>query len=172
MSEPVSAAPAAAPGLGSPGAEWTIRRAGEADAPAIAAGVSRLLAELGGKQPPLEELETEVRVELDEPRAASLLVAEAEGQIVGLLTASWQHAIHVPGCYATIQDLWVDPAWRSRRIGADLIEALCAEARKQGVTRIEVGLPRETFAAIGATEGFYLRNSFESLGPRMRRLLS
>jgi hypothetical protein len=42
---------------------------------------------------------------------------------------------------------------------------------EQGVGRIEVGLPRETFAAIGATESFYLGNGFERLGPRMRRLL-
>ena len=31
-----------------------------------------------------------------------------------MLAASWQRAIHVPGRYATIQDLWVTPAWRSR----------------------------------------------------------
>ncbi len=40
------------------------------------------------------------------------------------------------------------------------------------MARIEVGLPRETFAAIGATEAFYRVNGFEHLGPRMRRLLS
>jgi hypothetical protein len=35
-----------------------------------------------------------------------------------------------------------------------------------------VGLPRESFDAIRATEAFYLDNEFEQLGPRMRRLLA
>ena len=39
------------------------------------------------------------------------------------------------------------------------------------MARVEVGLPRESFAGIRATEAFYLRNGFEPLGPRMRRML-
>ena len=38
----------------------------------------------------------------------ALIVAEAGAEIVGVLSASWQRALHVPGRYATIQDLWVD----------------------------------------------------------------
>jgi GNAT superfamily N-acetyltransferase len=100
-----------------------------------------------------------------------VLIAEADGAIVGVLSASWQRAIHVPGIYATIQDLWVDEAWRSRGVGAELVEAIASQARGRGVSRLEVGLPRETFAAIASTESFYRRNGFEQLGPRMRRLL-
>ncbi len=88
-----------------------------------------------------------------------------------MLAASWQHALHVPGRYGTVQDLWVDPAWRSRAIGRDLLEALFALAREQGIPRIEVGLPQDSFAAIEATRSFYLANGFAPLGPRMRWLL-
>jgi GNAT superfamily N-acetyltransferase len=98
-------------------------------------------------------------------------VAEAKGEIVGVLAASWQHALHVPGRYGTVQDLWVDSAWRSRAIGRDLLEALFALAREQGIPRIEVGLPQDSFAAIEATRSFYLANGFAPLGPRMRWLL-
>ena len=101
-----------------------------------------------------------------------MLVARVEREVIGLLAASWQVAIHVPGRYATIQDLWVHPAWRSHAIGRELLDALVGVCRAGGVTRIEVGLPRESFRAIGATEAFYLDNGFEPLGPRMRRLLS
>jgi hypothetical protein len=48
---------------------------------------------------------------------------------------------------------------------------MVAKAGEQGVSRIEVGLPKESFAAIRATEAFYLDNGFERLGPRMRRLV-
>jgi GNAT superfamily N-acetyltransferase len=152
-------------------AESTVREAGTADVGVVASAVESLLAELGGRRPERSILETEVRALLDDPEGGSVLIAEADGDVVGVLSASWQRAIHVPGIYATIQDLWVDGAWRSRGVGAELVEAIASQARTRGVSRLEVGLPRETFAAIASTESFYERNGFEHLGPRMRRLL-
>lgn len=150
----------------------TIRAATATDTAAVAVGVERLLVELGGRRPPRAELETEIQAVLDDPGVGVLIVAEADEEIVGVLSGSWQRALHVPGRYATIQDLWVHPDWRSRRIGAGLVDELVALCGKQGVARIEVGLPRESFDAIGATEAFYAGNGFEQLGPRMRRLLA
>lgn len=158
MSDPVAAAS-------------TVREAGAGDVEAVASAVESLLTELGGRRPERSGIETEVRALLDDPEGGSVLIAEADGEVVGLLSASWQRAIHVPGIYATIQDLWVDEAWRSRGVGAELVEAIASQARGRGVSRLEVGLPRETFAAIASTESFYRRNGFEHLGPRMRRLL-
>jgi GNAT superfamily N-acetyltransferase len=151
--------------------EATVREAGDGDVAAVAGAVESLLLELGGRRPERHELETEVRALLGDPAGGSVLIAEADDEIVGVLSASWQRAIHVPGIYATIQDLWVDEAWRSRGVGAELVEAIASQARARGVSRLEVGLPRETFAAIASTESFYERNGFEHLGPRMRRLL-
>jgi GNAT superfamily N-acetyltransferase len=148
-----------------------IRTANEADVAAIADAVEELLVELGGSRPARGEVEAEVRAIVEDPRAGLLLVAEADGKLAGVLGASWQRAIHVPGRYATIQDLWVDADHRSNGIGAQLVDELVRLAGEQGVSRIEVGLPRESFAAIRATESFYLDNGFEHLGPRMRRLL-
>jgi GNAT superfamily N-acetyltransferase len=151
--------------------ESAVREAGSGDVEGVAAAVENLLRELGGRCPERSELEAEVRALLDDPEGGSVLIAEADGRIVGVLSASWQRAIHVPGVYATIQDLWVDQDWRSRGVGAELVEAIASQARSRGVSRLEVGLPRESFAAIASTESFYRRNGFEPLGPRMRRLL-
>lgn len=148
-----------------------VREAGSEDVEGVAAAVESLLAELGGRMPARAEMEAQVQALLGDPQGGSVLIAEADGKIVGALTASWQRAIHVPGVYATIQDLWVDEDWRSRGVGAELVEAIASQARTRGVSRLEVGLPRETFAAIASTESFYRRNGFEHLGPRMRRLL-
>jgi len=149
----------------------TVREAGAGDVEGVAAAVASLLGELGGRMPSRAQMEAEVQALLGDPQGGSVLIAEADGSIVGVLTASWQRAIHVPGVYATIQDLWVDEDWRSRGVGAELVEAIASQARTRGVSRLEVGLPRETFAAIASTESFYKRNGFEHLGPRMRRLL-
>lgn len=151
--------------------QTAVREAGTEDVEEVAAAVESLLLELGGRRPERADLEAEVRALLADPEGGSVLVAEADDRVVGVLSASWQRAIHVPGVYATVQDLWVDEAWRSRGVGAELVEAIASQARTRGVSRLEVGLPRETFAAIASTESFYRRAGFEHLGPRMRRLL-
>jgi GNAT superfamily N-acetyltransferase len=148
-----------------------VRPATPADVPAAARAVGELLDELGGRRPSAEELEAEARALVGDPGVGALLVATAGEELVGVLAASYGRAMHVPGRYLVIQDLWVDPAWRSRTIGADLLAAVDAVAREQGLARIEVGLPQESFARIAATESFYLANEFSHLGPRMRRLL-
>lgn len=148
-----------------------VRVATVADAPRAAAAVGSLLDELGGEGPSPAELERAARELASDPNLGALLVAEAGGEIVGVLAAGWQYAIHVPGRYGTIQDLWVHPEWRSRALGHELVEALVALASESGVARLEVGLPKEGFAQLEATERFYRANGFEHLGPRMRRLL-
>jgi GNAT superfamily N-acetyltransferase len=149
-----------------------VREATEADAPAAAAAIGKLLVELSGGGPPADELERATEELVRDRGMGALLVADGgEDGIVGVLAASWQHAIHVPGRYGTIQDLWVHPEWRSRAVGHELVEAFCELAREAGAARVEVGLPREDFERIDATSAFYLANGFEHLGPRMRRKL-
>jgi GNAT superfamily N-acetyltransferase len=150
-----------------------VREATEDDVPAVAAAIGELLIELSGGGPATSELEAATTELVRDRGMGALLVAEAGGEdgIVGVLAASWQHAVHVPGRYGTIQDLWVHPEWRSKAIGHDLIDAFCALAREAGAQRIEVGLPREDFERIDATEAFYGANGFKHLGPRMRRKL-
>ena len=104
--------------------------------------------------------------------AGMLLVAEAAGTLVGVLAASWQTAIHAAG------PLRADPGpvgapgrGAAARSARELLAALCELASRREIACIEVGLPRESFAAAGATEAFYRANGFEPLGPRMRRLL-
>ncbi len=151
---------------------WHVREAVLDDVPATAEAVGELLDELGGNRPSPAELEEEARALVEDPEVGTLLVAEAGGKIVGVLAASWVRAMHVPGRYGVIQDLWVHPSWRSRTIGADLLASIAEIAGRRGLARIEVGLPQETFAGIRATEAFYLGNGFVSLGIRMRRLIS
>ena len=151
---------------------WEVRSALAEDVPAAASAVELLLVELGGRPPARPVLEAEVRALVEDPEAGEVLVAESAGSLVGMLGSSWQRAIHVPGRYAVVQDLWVDPGWRSDGVGAALIEELAARARAAGAARLEVGLPSEHFAAIAKTTAFYRANGFEHLGPRMRRLLA
>jgi len=150
----------------------SVRAARGEDAAGVASAIEALLIELGGERPSPAALEEGARRLAEDREAGALLVAEHDGSLVGVLAASWQYALHVPGRYGTIQDLWVDPEWRGKALGRELILALIRQAAEAGVPRLEVGLPQEGFAQLAATERFYRENGFTPLGPRMRRVLS
>ncbi len=174
-------------GAGSGSSSWHVRLAGDHDVSTVAAAVGELLVELGGIPPAAPAMEAAARELVDDRSGGALLVAEAGGAgsaaaseagavassaaIVGVLGASWQSAIHIPGRYALIQDLWVHPSWRGAGVGGGLLAALFELAREREVACIEVGLPRARFAGLAATEAFYLANGFAPLGARMRRSL-
>ena len=151
---------------------WRVRPASHGDASAVAVAVRELLLELDGTPPALPAMETAARALIDNPKDGVVLVAQSHDGLVGVLGASWQTAIHVPGRYALIQDLWVHPRWRGQSVGAGLLAALFELARAGGFQRVEVGLPRESFDQFAATEAFYVGNGFSPNGPRMRRVLS
>jgi GNAT superfamily N-acetyltransferase len=154
------------------GQQWQVRPAAHGDVEAVAVTVRELLLELDGRPPALAAMQAAARTLIESPWAGVVLVAEADGGLVGVLGASWQMAIHVPGSYALIQDLRVAPAWRGRQVGAGLLAVLFELARAKRFARVEVGLPRESFARFAATEAFYLGNGFTPNGPRMRRILT
>ena len=153
-------------------AAWHVRAASPADLPDIAVALTELLEELGGVAPPASKLEGAALEILANPELGRVLVAGAGESIIGVLAASRQHAVHVPGPYCLIQDLWVGPAWRSAGVGAALLQALLEAVRGDGIERVEVGLPSQRFQALAATESFYERNGFRRLGPRMRMMVS
>ncbi|HEY0277975.1 MAG TPA: GNAT family N-acetyltransferase [Solirubrobacterales bacterium] len=182
--------PAAAPGTSG----WQIRPARPGDAAAVATGVAALLCELGATPPSHASIEAEASAHIDDPSLGIVLIAvttaeslevrshfsvnspdncelSGGGELVGVLTASWARSIQVPGRMLTIEVLWTRREWRGRAVGAELVDALAPIAIDAGAARVEVGLPRESFEAIRATERFYLANGFERLGPRMRKAL-
>ena len=107
----------------------SVRRAGAADAAAIAA----LLAELGYEAAP-----GDVERRLEALERSEALVAELDGEVAGVLTLAMVPVLHEPGDWCRITMLVV--AERARRRG--LAQALVAEAeaiaRSHGCVRIEV----------------------------------
>lgn len=150
---------------------WDIREATHEDVPQVAIAIRELLIELGANPTLPAALEVPARALIEDSSLGVLLVAEDRSQIVGVLGVSWQVAIRIPGRYGLIQELWVHPEWRGRTIGGDLLAALFKLARRQQVTRLEVGLPSESFSHLPATEAFYVNCGFKPIGLRMRRLL-
>lgn len=154
------------------GSAWRVRLAAKEDLPSVTEAVGELLFELAGSEAASHASQSTAQALIEHEAAGVLLIAQArDGSLVGVLGASWQLAMRIPGPYGLIQELWVDRAWRRRAVGASLVDALCELARGRGVARIEVGLPGEGFAGLPATSAFYERNGFAAIGTRMRRSL-
>ena len=134
--------------------------------------MAALLTELGATPPPGQAMNEAAQELLEDPASGAVFVADSEDGLVGILTTNWLSAIHIPGRYGLIQDVWVSPLARSNAIGAALLAALFEQAGRLGITRIEVGLPKDSFPGLPATAAFYRANGFTPVGPRMRVVLA
>ena len=78
------------------------------------------------------------------------LVAESAGQLVGYIHASVQRdnpvqVIPADQPYVAIEDIYVQPDFRDRAIGGQLLERIFEIARQEGIERFIVGtLSKET----------------------------
>jgi GNAT superfamily N-acetyltransferase len=99
--------------------------------------------------------------------AGEVLVANVEGtpgELIGCLTVSYVDAVRYGGTFATLEEFWVHPDYRSTGVGALLLAALTE--RFSGY--IEVGLPNEAFKDFARTLNFYETQGFRPIGPRLR----
>ena len=95
----------------------------------------------------------------------AFLATEKEGRDVGLVTLNECAAIYAGGRFGEISEMYVVPDYRSKNVGALLIEAVVSFGRRRGWPNIEVGAPSRP--AWQRTLDFYLRHGFEEVGPRL-----
>lgn len=133
----------------------TIRRATLEDGPAI----SRLLGQLAEAvedwpfSPAWVEANLPPMLEDDD---YLLLVAEGEGQVVGLLTLHLRRTLFHPTSVALVDELVVDRAWRNQGVGRRLMAEAIRAARARGACEVEVSTERSNQAA----QAFYRRLGF------------
>jgi GNAT superfamily N-acetyltransferase len=128
-----------------------IRRAIGSDAEAVTA----LLAQL---EYPLDAGEVRpLLVELLADSAHVVLVAEEDGEVVGLVNAHFRPQLHHLAPVGTIDELVVDEDRRGRRIGERLVEEVLEEARRRGADVVEV----TTHYRRERAHAFYRRCGFE-----------
>lgn len=65
-------------------------------------------------------------------------VAEHAGAVVAMVTASERYYTSWAGCTLYIQDIYVEPAWRGRGLGAALLGCVAALAVERGAPLVEL----------------------------------
>ena len=91
-----------------------------------------------------------------------VLVAEAEGGLVGLVTAHpyWPAPVYAERLDAYVTELYVQPGHRGRGIGQQLVEGLRAWARRIGAAQVRAGVlaanadARRFWKQVGARDFF------------------
>lgn len=139
----------------------TIRDAATADAAAIA----RLLTQLGY---PTEPEAVEGRLERLRVVGDRVVVAEADGDVVGLAHLQVSPAIERDRPAAKVGALVVDETQRGQGVGRALVEAIEAEARLRGCELLYL----TTSELRDDAHGFYERLGLEHTGRRYGRTLS
>ncbi len=95
----------------------------------------------------------------------SYLATTSAGRDVGVVTLNECAAIYAGGRFGEISEFYVVPDFRSKGVGALLMEAAVSFGRERGWPNIEVGAP--SVPTWQRTVDFYLRHGFEEVGPRL-----
>jgi GNAT superfamily N-acetyltransferase len=95
----------------------------------------------------------------------SFLATTHDDRDVGVVTINECAAISSGGRFGEISELYVVPDYRSKGVGALLIDATVGFGRERGWHSIEVGTP--SVPRWQRTVDFYLGHGFEEVGPRL-----
>ena len=83
-----------------------------------------------------------------------VLAARAEGRVVGVAVLAYRLSISAAGLFASIEDLYVEPAARRRGVGRALLEAVGESCAASGVSYVEAQVEDEEAAAFYAAVGY------------------
>jgi GNAT superfamily N-acetyltransferase len=83
-----------------------------------------------------------------------VLAARAQGRVVGVAVLAYRLSISAAGPFASIEDLYVEPAARRRGAGRALVEAMGERCAARGVSYVEVQVEDEEAATFYGALGY------------------
>jgi len=99
---------------------------------------------------------------LKNEEAGTVIVAEEDGKLVGVITLSYPLAIRCGGIYTCIEEFIVHESMRGKGVGGRLLQATIDEARLRGCDELQVNNPSEMGYPL------YLRYNVEDTGKHMK----
>jgi len=154
----------------------SIRAATPAEAPLAAFLVNSLLSEImertGGQHfsVTVEETAELCRRLMEQGRYAAYLAFDAATDTaVGCMTLCEAHSLYAQGSFGIIQELYISPDYRSRNVGAELLERAVEHARTLGWKRLELCTP--PLPEFARALSFYEKHGFEVTGGRKMKVV-
>ena len=94
-------------------------------------------------------------------RKGTMLLAEQDGEALGLITLSYPLALRCNGAYTCIEEFIVTEQARGKGVGGQLFEAAVAEATARGCYELQVNNPSEMGYPL------YLRHGMKDVGKHL-----
>ncbi len=133
--------------------------------------VKKLLVELSVR-PEDETLGDTDKILADWQEAGDRLVSFAAkdgNAVVGVITLVESFAIYAGGWYGIINELYIEPEYRSKGVGKLLLDTVADYGRGRGWKRIDVTAP--SGEAWKRTVNFYKREGYTFTGPKLKVML-
>lgn len=96
-----------------------------------------------------------------EEEQGTILLADEDGQILGMLTLSYPVAIRCGGIYSCIEEFIVTEKARGKGVGGKLLKAAIRKAAEKGSHELQVNRPSEVGYPV------YIRHGWEDLGKHL-----
>jgi L-amino acid N-acyltransferase YncA len=97
---------------------------------------------------------------IDEEKG-TVLIAEEDGKMLGLVTLSYPVAIRCGGIYSCIEEFIVTEQARGKGVGSGLLQAAIDKANEKGSYELQVNRPSELGYPV------YLRQGWKDLGKHL-----
>ena len=102
---------------------------------------------------------------IENPDLGTILLAEEDGDVVGVITLSYPTAIRCGGPYCCIEEFIVSDRARGIGVGGQLLRGAIAEATSKGCYEIQINNPSELGYPV------YLRHGLKDIGKHMKMKL-
>ncbi|GAA0890515.1 hypothetical protein GCM10009122_01930 [Fulvivirga kasyanovii] len=143
----------------------TIKKISTSDISNIAKLLRNLYSELGEEKECIKNVSEQLILELIDNYKTEILKVTESNKIIGFITLTESQAIYCGGKYGSIDELYVEPEYRSKKIGAILIEKAKEVGRDKKWKRIEVTAPADNNSK---TLKFYSNKEFVTAGPKLK----
>jgi GNAT superfamily N-acetyltransferase len=146
-----------------------IERVGFEEEEKIIEMVTKLLVELEGDSAEFEGIDREKILadwKRNQDRVHAFFAKTDEDRIIGISTLVETFAIYAGGNYGVIDEMYVDPEFRSAGVGKMLIDAIKEFGRSRNWLRVDVTAPPEE--QWKRTVRFYEKQGFVFTGPKLR----
>ena len=123
--------------------------------------IRQLMTSVTEESPINQPSGVEVYRQVIEEGKGTVLVAEEDGKMLGLVTLSYPVAIRCGGIYSCIEEFIVTEQARGKGVGSGLLQAAIDKATEKGSYELQVNRPSELGYPV------YLRQGWKDLGKHL-----